>query len=84
VTGGGGFIGSNLVDRLLHDGYTVRVLDNFATGRRENLEASLDEIELIEGDLQSYEGVHNAISGCELVSSTRERFPLSLTRSRTR
>ena len=67
VTGGGGFIGSNLVDRLLHDGYTVRVLDNFATGRRENLEASLDAIELIEGDLQSYERVHNAIRDCELV-----------------
>jgi nucleoside-diphosphate-sugar epimerase len=67
VTGGGGFIGSNLVDRLLHDGYTVCVLDNFATGRRENLEASLGEVELIEGDLQSYERVHNAIRGCELV-----------------
>ena len=37
VTGGGGFIGSNLVDRLLRDGYTVRVLDNFATGHRRNL-----------------------------------------------
>jgi nucleoside-diphosphate-sugar epimerase len=67
VTGGGGFIGSTLVDRLLHDGYSVRVLDNFATGRRENLEAAFDAIELIEGDLQSYERVHNAISGCELV-----------------
>jgi nucleoside-diphosphate-sugar epimerase len=67
VTGGGGFIGSNLVDRLLRDGYTVRVLDNFATGHRHNLETTLGEIELIEGDLQSYERVHNAISGCELV-----------------
>ena len=37
VTGGGGFIGSHLVNRLLRDGYGVRVLDNFATGRRENL-----------------------------------------------
>jgi nucleoside-diphosphate-sugar epimerase len=67
VTGGGGFIGSNLVDRLLQDGYTVRVLDNFATGHRHNLETSLDAIELIEGDLQSYERVHNAIRDCELV-----------------
>jgi nucleoside-diphosphate-sugar epimerase len=67
VTGGGGFIGSNLVDRLLHDGYAVRVLDNFATGHRHNLETSLDAIELIEGDLQSYERVHNAIRDCELV-----------------
>jgi len=67
VTGGGGFIGSNLVDRLVRDGCTVRVLDNFATGRRENFGEVLGEIELIEGDLQSYERVHNAISGCELV-----------------
>ena len=37
VTGGGGFIGSHLVERLLGDGAEVRVLDNFATGRRENL-----------------------------------------------
>ena len=37
VTGGGGFIGSSVVDRLVGDGYEVRVLDNFATGRRENL-----------------------------------------------
>ena len=67
VTGGGGFIGSHLVDRLLRDGYGVRVLDNFATGHRGNLDETLDEIELIEGDIQSYERVHNAIRGCDLV-----------------
>jgi UDP-glucose 4-epimerase len=66
VTGGGGFIGSHLVRRLLREGHSVRVLDNFATGRRENLEEILDDIELIEGDLQSYERVHNAVRGCEL------------------
>src|SRR4249919_4323597 len=66
VTGGGGFIGSHLVRRLLLEGHTVRVLDNFATGRRENLEEALDDVELIEGDLQSYERVHNAVRGCEL------------------
>lgn len=67
VTGGGGFIGSHLVKRLLRDGQTVRVLDNFATGRRDNLQDVLDDIELIEGDLQSYERVHNAVRGCDLV-----------------
>ena len=67
VTGGGGFIGSHLVDRLIHDGYQVRVLDNFATGRRENLADMLDDVELIEGDIQSYERVHTAVRGCELV-----------------
>jgi len=66
VTGGGGFIGSHLIRRLLADGHSVRVLDNFATGQRGNLDDVLDEIELIEGDLQSYERVHNAVRGCEL------------------
>ena len=45
----------------------MRVLDNFATGRRENLLGVMDDIELVEGDLQSYERVHNAVSGCEMV-----------------
>lgn len=67
VTGGGGFIGSNLVARLLRDGYDVRVLDNFATGHRHNLAGMLDEIELIEGDIQSYERAHNAVRDCEVV-----------------
>jgi nucleoside-diphosphate-sugar epimerase len=55
------------VERLLTDGHDVRVLDNFATGRRENLLDKLDDIELVEGDLQSYERVHNAVRGCEVV-----------------
>jgi nucleoside-diphosphate-sugar epimerase len=67
VTGGGGFIGSNLVERLVRDGHRVRVLDNFATGRRENLSPVLEDVELIEGDIQSYERVHTAVRGCELV-----------------
>src|SRR5215218_8919973 len=67
VTGGGGFIGSHIVDRLLADGHSVRVLDNFATGRRENLLDVLPDIELVEGDIQSYERVHNAVIGCEVV-----------------
>jgi nucleoside-diphosphate-sugar epimerase len=67
VTGGGGFLGSHLVERLLAAGHRVRVLDNFATGRRENLLHLLDDIELIEGDIQSYERVHNALRGCGLV-----------------
>jgi UDP-glucose 4-epimerase len=66
VTGGGGFIGSHLVKRLLGEGHGVRVLDNFATGHRANLEDVIDDVELIEGDLQSYERVHNAVRGCEL------------------
>lgn len=66
VTGGGGFIGSHLVERLLRDGHEVRVLDNFATGRRSNL-IPFAGVELLEGDIQSYERVHNAVRGCEVV-----------------
>jgi UDP-glucose 4-epimerase len=45
----------------------VRVLDNFATGRRENVLHLIDDIELVEGDIQSYERVHNAVRGCEVI-----------------
>ena len=67
VTGGGGFIGSHLVERLLRDGHSVRVLDNFATGRRENLLPFLADIELVEGDLQSYERANIAVRDVDLV-----------------
>ena len=65
VTGGGGFIGSNLVRGLLDAGDEVRILDNFSTGNRANL-AGLD-VEIVEGELRSYERVHNAVRGVELV-----------------
>ena len=67
VTGGAGFIGSNLVRALLERSDDVRVLDNFATGNRANLADVWDEIELVEGDLRSYERVHAATRGTELV-----------------
>jgi UDP-glucose 4-epimerase len=67
VTGGAGFIGSNLVRRLLDLGDEVRVLDNFSTGGRPNLAEIADEIEVVEGELRSYERVHNATRGVELV-----------------
>jgi nucleoside-diphosphate-sugar epimerase len=66
VTGGAGFIGSHLVERLLRDGNEVRVLDNFSTGRRENI-LDLADVELVEGDMQSYERAHTAVRGCEAV-----------------
>ncbi|MGI8428067.1 MAG: SDR family oxidoreductase [Solirubrobacteraceae bacterium] len=67
VTGGGGFIGFHLSAHLLGLGHTVRVLDNFATGRRSNISALDADLELIEGDIQSYERVNKAIAGCEIV-----------------
>jgi UDP-glucose 4-epimerase len=66
VTGGGGFIGSNLVRGLLERGERVRVLDNFSTGNRGNL-VGLDDVEIVEGELRSYERVHAATRGVELV-----------------
>ncbi len=67
VTGGAGFIGSNLVDGLLRDGHEVRVLDNFSTGHRSNLAHVRDDVEVVEGDLRSYERVSRAVRGCERV-----------------
>jgi UDP-N-acetylglucosamine/UDP-N-acetyl-alpha-D-glucosaminouronate 4-epimerase len=67
VTGGGGFIGSNVVRALLARGDEVRVLDNFATGSRANLAGLERDVELVEGDLRSYERVHAAVRGTEVV-----------------
>jgi UDP-glucose 4-epimerase len=65
VTGGGGFVGANLVRALLERGDDVRILDNFSTGNRANL-ADLG-VEIVEGELRSYERVHNAVRGVEVV-----------------
>ena len=65
VTGGAGFIGSNLVHALVERGDEVRVLDNFSTGNRANLESL--EVEVVEGELRSYERVHAATRGVEVV-----------------
>jgi nucleoside-diphosphate-sugar epimerase len=67
VTGGAGFIGSNIVGELLQRGEQVRVLDNFATGRRENLQEFISKIELIEGDLRSYHIVREAVDGVDII-----------------
>jgi UDP-glucose 4-epimerase len=65
VTGGGGFIGSNLVRALLERGDGVRVLDNFSTGNRANLDGL--DVDIVEGELRSYERVHRAVRGAEVV-----------------
>jgi UDP-glucose 4-epimerase len=65
VTGGAGFIGSNLAHALLARGDDVRVLDNFSTGDRGNLEGL--DVEIVEGELRSYERVHNAVRTTEIV-----------------
>jgi nucleoside-diphosphate-sugar epimerase len=67
VTGGAGFIGSNTVEELIRRGEKVRVLDNFSTGKRHNIESFLDDIELIEGDVRSYHIVREATEGVDFV-----------------
>jgi UDP-N-acetylglucosamine/UDP-N-acetyl-alpha-D-glucosaminouronate 4-epimerase len=67
VTGGGGFIGSNLARALVERGDDVRVLDNFSTGNRANLAELANEVEMVEGELRSYERVHAATRGVEVV-----------------
>ncbi len=67
VTGGAGFIGSNLVEELLKRGNDVRVLDNFATGKRENLKDFEKDIEIIEGDIRSYHTVNQAVKGIDII-----------------
>jgi UDP-glucose 4-epimerase len=67
VTGGAGFIGSNLVDALLTRGDEVVILDNFASGRRERLAEFGERVRVVEGDLRSYERVHAAVRGVDVV-----------------
>ncbi len=67
VTGGAGFIGSHLVENLLAGGGLVRVLDNFSTGRRENLAPFQDRIDLIEGDITDPSTCQRASEGVQVV-----------------
>jgi nucleoside-diphosphate-sugar epimerase len=67
VTGGAGFIGGHIVDALLREGATVRVIDNFSTGRRENLQHNLGRIDLIEGDLRDPAACAHAVRDVELI-----------------
>ncbi len=67
VTGGAGFIGSHLVENLVKGGARVRVLDDFSTGKRENLEPFADGIEVIEGCLTDIDTVRQACEGTRYV-----------------
>lgn len=67
VTGGGGFIGSHIVMRLLDGGHEVRVIDDFSTGRKENLVGAAGRIDLREGDLRDPDAVRGAVEGVDWV-----------------
>ncbi len=67
ITGGAGFIGSHLVEHLVEQGESVRVLDNFLTGKRENLTPFLKKIELMEGDLRDASACQRAVEDMDFV-----------------
>src|ERR1035437_612714 len=67
VTGGAGFIGSNLAEELIRRGALVRIIDDFTTGFRENLEEINGDFDLIDADITDETAVAKAVEGCEVV-----------------
>ncbi|HET8854118.1 MAG TPA: NAD-dependent epimerase/dehydratase family protein, partial [Ktedonobacteraceae bacterium] len=67
VTGGAGFIGSHIVAELVLRNHWVRILDNFSTGRRSNVESLLPRVDLIEGDLRDFDTVRQAANGVDVI-----------------
>jgi nucleoside-diphosphate-sugar epimerase len=68
VTGGAGFIGCNIVRELIRQGQRPRVIDNFFSGKRENLAEVLDQIDLIEGDITNPGDLKRACEGVDFIS----------------
>jgi nucleoside-diphosphate-sugar epimerase len=67
VTGGAGFIGSHITDALIENNDNVKIIDDFSSGRMENLERVLNKIELIKGDIRNKELVAKAVEGVDYV-----------------
>ena len=67
VTGGAGFIGSNIVEALLEKGEKVRVVDNFSTGKRENIAPFIERIELMEADILDSDTMKEACKGIDYI-----------------
>jgi len=81
VTGGAGFIGSHIVDRLLDEGFKVKVLDNLSTGEKKNLAQHENKkgFQFIEGDIRNFDAVNRAVRGVDAV--VHEAALVSVTRS---
>lgn len=73
ITGGAGFIGSHICERLVNEGIDVTIFDNFSTGNLENLKAIKDKISIIKGDILNFNEISNAIEGHNVV--IHEAFP---------
>src|SRR5262249_26775607 len=67
VTGGGGFIGSHLVEFLVGAGKNVRILDDFSTGNRDNLRSFAQCVELLQGSVTDMSVVDRATAGCDVI-----------------
>ena len=67
VTGGAGYIGSHLVDKLIDEDHEVTVLDNLSTGRAKNLASSKNRIQFVEGDIMDEQLVNDLVDKHEFV-----------------
>jgi nucleoside-diphosphate-sugar epimerase len=67
VTGGAGFIGSHIAGELVRKGHPVRIIDNFSTGKRENISSFLDKIELVEADVREFKTCREVVEGMDFV-----------------
>jgi len=67
ITGGAGFIGSNIAEHLIRTGKSVRVLDNFLTGKRDNLRTFADKVDILEGDLRNMDACRRAVAGVRYI-----------------
>jgi UDP-glucose 4-epimerase len=80
VTGGAGFIGSHVAEELVKKGHSVRIMDDFSTGKKENIAPFLDGVELIEADIRDFEACSRAVKGadCVLHQAALTSVPLSI------
>ncbi|MFH0888411.1 MAG: SDR family oxidoreductase [Planctomycetota bacterium] len=82
VTGGAGFIGSHIVERLVRDGAKVRVIDNFSAGKMDNIRHNINKIDLIRGDIRDISAVKKAVRGVKYIihEAAMKSVPESLKR----